>query len=253
MSALTGCTTGALWAVQNWVATFYPEEGQKGRYIFVNWSVIKTGAVIGSLIALGLNANRTKASVAWQLYLIYFLIMVTATIAAFFVAKPETVRRNDGTALARFRVPTLKEEMVGIWEALKTPQILLMLLPLFVAESYLAPHSSVNGYTFTLRARSLNNVLYWFIEIPAGFVHFKIADATRFSRRTRAFMLTTFVGIVVISGFIGAMVMVTESDFDNRHKAGPGIDWTSDRYGSRCFLYIVWGAGYGLFFQLRLW
>lgn len=209
--------------------------------------------MIGSLIALGLNVNRTKASVAWELYLVYLLIMVVATIAALFVAKPESVRRNDGTALAVFRVPTLKEEFFGIWEALQRKEIVLMLLPLFVAESYLAPHSSVNGYTFTLRARSLNNLLYWLIEIPAGFVHFKIADATRFSRKTRAFMLTTFVGVVVISGLIGALVMVTESDYDDRHKKGPGIDWTSDRYGGRCFLYIVWGAGYGLFFQLRLW
>lgn len=39
MSSLTGVTAGALWATQNWVATFYPEEGQKGKYIFVNWSV----------------------------------------------------------------------------------------------------------------------------------------------------------------------------------------------------------------------
>lgn len=209
--------------------------------------------MIGSLIALGINVHRTESSVAWEVYLVFLLIMCGAAIAAYFIADPKTIRRNDGTALALFRRPTLKEEFQAMAEAFKTPTIILMMLPMFVAESYLAPHSSVNGYTFTLRTRTLNNLLYWLIQIPAGYIHSLIADNKRMSRRTRAFVLTTFVLVFVLSGFIGAEVLVSGSDYADRSKTGPEIDWTDKGYGSRLVLYLVWGISYGLFFQLRLW
>jgi hypothetical protein len=94
--------------------------------------------------------------------------MSASAIAALFMAKLESLRRNDGTAIATFKRPTWREEMVAILKAFRTKEILLMLLPLFVCESYLAPYTSINGYTFNLRTRTLNNLLYWVIQLPAG-------------------------------------------------------------------------------------
>ncbi len=179
--------------------------------------------------------------------------MCASAIAALFMAKPETLRRNDGTALAIFKRPSWKEELTAIWQAIKTKEIILMLLPLFVCESYLAPYTSINGYAFNLHTRTLNNLLYWAIQIPAGWVHYRIADSKRFGRRTRAFILTTFVLIFCFGGLIGAEILTTSHDFRNRNLPGPSIDWTDKRYGPLCLLYIVWGISYGLFFQLRLW
>ncbi|KIW32554.1 uncharacterized protein PV07_04085 [Cladophialophora immunda] len=253
MGALAGGTGGGLWAVQNWVATAYPTEQNKGLFIWINWAIIKSGATIGSLIALAINIHRTETSVAWQLYLAYVIIMCLATVAALFMARPETLRRNDGTALAIFKRPTLREEFKALWDAIRTREIILMLLPLFVCESYLAPYTSINGYSFTLRTRTLNNVLYWLVQIPAGWVQYKIADSRRFGRRTRAFILTTFVLIFVLGGLIGAIILTAGPDYRDRSLAGPSIDWSESRYASRCVLYIVWGISYGMFFQLRLW
>jgi hypothetical protein len=215
--------------------------------------IIKSGATIGSLIALAINVHRTKTSVAWEVYCSYVIIMCFATVAAWFMAKPESLRRNDGTAIAIFKRPSWRDEMRALWEAVKTKEIILMLLPLFVAESYLAPYTSINGYSFTLRTRTLNNVLYWAVQIPGGWVQYKIADSRRFGRRARAFILTTFVLVFVLSGLIGAEVLTTGSDYSDRSQEGPGIDWSDDRYASRCVLYMVWGISYGMFFQLRLW
>ncbi len=39
MGSLSGLAGGALWAVQNWVATAYPTEQEKGLFIWLNWSV----------------------------------------------------------------------------------------------------------------------------------------------------------------------------------------------------------------------
>lgn len=179
--------------------------------------------------------------------------MCIAAVAACFTADTQTLRRNDGTALAVFKVPTMREELAAMGEACQTPQILLMLLPLFVAESYLSPHSSFNSYTFTLRTRTLNNLLYWLIQIPAGYVHSRIADSRRMSRRTRALVLTTFVGVIVFAGFIGAEIVTNQTAYADRSKSGPAMDWSDPGYGGRLVLYLVWGASYGLFFQLRLW
>ncbi len=215
--------------------------------------IIKSGATIGSLIALAINVHRTSTSVAWELYLTYVIIMCIATVAALFMVRPENLRRNDGTAIAIFKRPTWKEELEALWEAVRTKQIILMFLPLFVCESYLAPYTSINGYSFTLRTRTLNNVLYWAVQIPAGWLQYKIADSRRFGRRARAFILTTFVLVFVLSGLIGAAILTAGPDYKDRSVEGPGIDWSDDRYASRCVLYMVWGISYGMFFQLRLW
>jgi hypothetical protein len=44
-----------------------------------------------------------------------------------------------------------------------------------------------NGALFTIRARSLNNLLYWVAQIPCSFFVGRLLDMQYFRRRVRAF------------------------------------------------------------------
>ena len=51
----------------------YPEEKDKGRAFSVFWSIFQLGTLVGSAIALGIEANSTLPSVSTGVYLAFMV------------------------------------------------------------------------------------------------------------------------------------------------------------------------------------
>ena len=84
------------------------------------------------------------------------------------IVKPSKVTRTDGTKIAIFKQPTFKDEIRGVGRLFTDWKFMMLLPAIFVAEMALTLESSLNGYFFNLRTRSLNNVMFNFIQIPAS-------------------------------------------------------------------------------------
>ena len=209
-------------------------------------------ASIASAASVGINANRTSFDVPTSLYAVYTVVMTLGIVLSFFLVKPETVRRNDGTKLALFKRNGPMVELKGMIEALKEPRILLLCLSLYVCEAPFAVHSSLNAYTFNARTRTVNNMGYWLIQLPVVYLFGKMCDIKSLRRQQRGWLIIGVCFTVIFAGFIGGEVFLQSADF-SVGGTGLGIDWTDAEWGPRFVLWLVWGAGFAIFMATRYW
>lgn len=91
---------------------------------------------------------------------------------------------------------------------------------------------------FNLRTRSLNSVMFTFMQAVGALAMSYLLDHKMFgSRRTRGLISATAVGIFIIAGWIGITVWLYVHPFDPLNP--PAYDWTS-------------GGVFGGFFCLNL-
>jgi hypothetical protein len=83
-------------------------------------------------------------------------------IALLLLVRPSSVIRSGGTYIAIFKTPTLRNDK------LKSLPFMMLLPPIVVVEMAIALTKFLNGYFVNLRIRSLNNVIFSFIQIPAS-------------------------------------------------------------------------------------
>lgn len=124
------------------------------------------------------------------------------------MADPAKVIRTDGTKVSVPRHPTWKVEIYGLWVTLVTDPMVILLFPMFLASNWFyawrKPHSShttlkgiwlslslefndYNDALFNIRARSLNNLVYWLAQIIGSISIGALLDQKSISRRVRAF------------------------------------------------------------------
>lgn len=167
----------------------YPTESQKGRYIGIFWAIFNLGAVLGSLIPLGTNWNRTdNADVVTGTYIGFLVLMVAGAILAFFLVPPEKIVRRDGTRVQRIRHPSMKTEMWGLWTTLQTDPYIVLLFPLFWASNwfYTYQFNCYNVFMFNTRTKAFTGLFYWISQIIGSLAFGFFLDNTRLRRRTRA-------------------------------------------------------------------
>lgn len=118
------------------------------------------------------------------------VIMCMAIVLAFvLIIDPKRVVRDDGTHIAIFKKSSVMEEIKGLIKLFTDWKVICLIPGIFVAEMDLALLSSINGYYFNLRTRSLNNVLFQFIMIPCPLALAYIMDKTPIkSRRLRGIL-----------------------------------------------------------------
>lgn len=123
----------------------------------------------------------------------------------------------------------------------------MMLLPaIFVAEMALALESSVNGYFFNLRTRSLNNLMFNFIQIPASIGMTWILDSRRFGRRrSRALIAITIMSTITL-GICSAEAAWLSQKKINRNETGPSTDWKDSAFAGAFVIYVIYGSVYRL-------
>ncbi|KAK0556166.1 hypothetical protein OC846_001385 [Tilletia horrida] len=244
--AILGVCASLLWSSQGAIMLSYPTESSKGKMIALFWAVFNLGAVIGSIVELGLAKDNQANTVSNATYAAFLVLMVLGSLVTWCLKKPEDVIRSDGT---RVVVPTQlswKLEIKGLFWILRSDPYIICLFPLFFASNffYTIQFNAYNGALFTLRTRALNSMLYWLAQMFGAFSLGLILDSTRLSRRRRAWIgwAICFVLIWAVWGgtYAKQRTYTRESVAD-----GSGyvrVDYTDSRaYAGLVILYIMDG------------
>ncbi|KAF8910625.1 major facilitator superfamily domain-containing protein [Gymnopilus junonius] len=232
--AILGICAGLLWSAQGSLMLGYATEGQKGKFIAVFWAVFNTGAVVGAAVSLGQNIHSTTNSVSNSTYIAFLVLTIVGMIITTLMADPAKVIRTDGT----------KVEIYGLWITLLTDPMVILLFPMFLASNwfYTWQFNDYNDAIFNIRARSLNNLVYWLAQSVGAIAMGTLLDQKALTRRLRAFsgwaVLFCMVWIVHIWAYFYQKTYTRESvppDSDNK------IDISDSGYAAKIWLYIFCG------------
>ncbi|KAF8639403.1 hypothetical protein AX17_001528 [Amanita inopinata Kibby_2008] len=240
--AILGICAGLLWTAQGSLMMAYPTEAQKGRYISIFWSIFNLGGVVGAAVALGQNVHSKANQVNNGTYIGFLVLTTIGVIIPMLMADPEKMIRTDGTKVTIPRQPSWKSEIYGLYVALKTDRMIVLLFPMFFASNwfYTWQFNEYNGVLFDISARSLNNIVYWVAQIIGSVAIGFMLDQKKLRRRVRA-----FTGVAILM----AMVFVVHiwAYFYQKHytresvKQKERIHIGEPAYVGRIFLYIFCG------------
>ncbi|KAG6826222.1 hypothetical protein H0H92_000662 [Tricholoma furcatifolium] len=237
--AILGICAGLLWTAQGSLMMAYPTESEKGRYIGVFWAIFNLGGVVGASVALGQNFKSTANAVGNGTYIGFLVLTSLGVLIPMFMVDPAKMIRSDGTRVTTARHPSWKTEFYGLYVALRTDPMIVMLFPMFLASNwfYTWQFNDYNGAIFNIRARSLNNLVYWTSQIFGSLAIGRLLDQERLSRRVRAFagwaVLLAFVFIVHIWAYF------YQKTYTRGHV--PKIDIYDEGYAAKVILYIFCG------------
>ncbi|KAF2120923.1 major facilitator superfamily domain-containing protein [Lophiotrema nucula] len=241
-----GCCAGILWSAQGAIMMSYPPERLKGRYISWFWIIFNLGAVIGSLVELGLNAhNQDNTSVSNGTYIGFLILTFFGAVLSWTLVDAKHVVRRDGSRIILMKHPTWKTEILGLWETLWTDPYVILLFPMFFASNwfYTYQFNDVNHARFNTRTRALNNTLYWVAQMLGALV-FGFALDLNIRRTTRAkiawisMLVLTF---AVWGGGYAFQKKYTRSIEDPKLADAFKYDWDTNGYAGPLFLYIFYG------------
>ncbi|RDW90964.1 putative membrane transporter protein [Coleophoma crateriformis] len=247
--AFLGFTAALLWTSSGFIQFAYAEERDKAKYITIQWVLTSLGSTFGALIAFCVNVNKTEVSgVSAPVYIVFIVIMCFAMIMTLLlIVDPKDVIRDDGRHIAIFKEPNMKDEIAGVLAVMTDPKIVILLPAMFVGEMCLALVSSINAYYFNLRTRTLNNLLFQVIMIPAPICLALIMDNPRIaSRRTKGLLGAVSMGIITLAATGGLLGWVIQNDV-NRNNASPGVDWSDSAFAAGFILYLLFGIVYACF------
>jgi fatty acid desaturase len=140
--------------------------------------------------------------------------------------------------------PTFKSETIALWQTLWNDSYILLLFPMFFSSNwfYTYQFQDFNLARFTVRARALNNTLYWLAQmIGAGIFGFTL-DFTDVRRTTRAKVAWVVMFVLTFGVWGGGHVFqkyYTRLDAEDKNVFK--YDWTSDGFVGPMFLYIFYG------------
>ncbi|KAF2026902.1 hypothetical protein EK21DRAFT_73245 [Setomelanomma holmii] len=188
---IIGIGAGMVFITAGYVATGYPEEGEKGSYATILMNMQALGSVVSGIIPVIINRDSdTTAGVPRSVYISFIIIMIIGGLITLLLLRPQKLTRDDGSVVA-VHPPR------GAWEELRsnllifTDPILLMMVPAFLpSEGFLVYSGSVNAYNNNLRTRSLLSFIAVIMQIPAGWTLQAILDYPGWGRRKRGLMAT---------------------------------------------------------------
>jgi len=151
--------------------------------------------------------------------------------------------RADGSKVTMPHHPSWKSEFFGLWFALKTDPLIVLLFPMFFASNYFYTWQ-FNGYNqalFSIQGRALNNTVYWIAQIFGSVSIGILLDQKQIRRRIRAFIAW---GIL----FVMVFVVHTWAYFYQRNYTRQTVPPVSQKMGihdngytPRILLYILCG------------
>ncbi|KAL5122003.1 hypothetical protein ACEQ8H_000219 [Pleosporales sp. CAS-2024a] len=241
-----GCCAGILWSAQGAVMMSYPPEQHKGRYISWFWVIFNLGAVLGSLISLGLNKDKTAGATSDGTYVGFLVLTFLGACLAWTLVDARHVVRHDGSRIILMKHPTWKTEIVGLLQTLRSDPYIVLLFPMFFASNwfYTYQFNDVNLAQFNTRSRALNNTLYWTAQMLASSVFGFGLDLPNIRRRTRAkiaWLLLFALTFGVWAGGYAFQKQYTRKSGGTQDEADHLKDWTSHGYIGPMFLYFFYG------------
>jgi MFS family permease len=102
---------GLLWTAQGAIMMAYPEEKDKGRAFSLFWSVFTMGGVVGSAIALGIQAKKNMPETSTAVYVVFVILMLCAIVVAWLVLPASYIVRGDGTLVETKNSMGAREEI----------------------------------------------------------------------------------------------------------------------------------------------
>ncbi|CDO71726.1 hypothetical protein BN946_scf184920.g10 [Trametes cinnabarina] len=229
--AVLGICAGLLWTAQGSLMLAYPTEDQKGKFIGIFWSIFNLGGVVGAAVSLGNNFHNT----------IGFLVLTgIGVLIPMLMADPRKMIRSDGSRVITPRHPSWRTEFYGLWYTLRTDPWIVLLFPMFFASNwfYTWQFSDYNGALFTIRARALNNLVYWLSQIVGSVSIGFLLDQRGLSRRFRAF--SGWIVLFVMVFVVHIWAFFYQRDY-TRATVSDKIDIRARTYVSRLWLYIFCG------------
>ncbi|KAJ6140022.1 membrane transporter [Penicillium samsonianum] len=251
---LGGAGAGLLWTVSGFIQFAYASEADKGTYIAWQLFLLALGSTLGALVAFGISIKDAGlAGVPSSVYLTFIIIMSSAIILSLLAIKsPQTITRDDGTHLAIFAATDFKSEVTGCIHLLKDWRIVALIIPMIATEMSSALIPTLSAYTFNLRTRSLNSVIFWAVQIPSTLLYGLVLDNNRFARRARGLMaLTIALVIVVISWALAIRIQVKHKL--RRDLPSPIWDWDDPNYGEFSIMVIFTGIAYAIDQMVVMW
>ncbi|RCH85645.1 hypothetical protein CU097_008604 [Rhizopus azygosporus] len=209
--AILGIGAGFLWTAQAGIMMSYPAEKDKGKAFSMFWMIFNLGATLGAAIPLGNEWNSgTKEEVKTTTYIAFMVIMAVGSLVTLALLPPRKVVRSDGSHVSLHKFSNWRREALEVIK-LFLDWRMLVLIPFFAGSNwfYTYQFNVYNGPNFmSIRARALNNLLYWLFQIIGAGLFGTFLDYQRIgSRRTRAFAGCTITLIVILALWIGAFVI----------------------------------------------
>ncbi|KAF9971903.1 hypothetical protein BGZ65_010134 [Modicella reniformis] len=238
---LLGVGAGMLWTAQGAIMMAYPRENDKGKFIGYFWAIFNSGAVLGSVIAFAINFNVTKsASLGDSTYIVFIVLMVVGTFIALSLASPSSVTHSNGDKIKIQAFPSWKGEIIAVMK-LFLDWRMVVLIPMFLSSNWFYSYqfSTVNGFFFSTRTQSLNNIFYWFSQIGGSWTFARVLDYQGVNRRTRSFWGLGIVTACFVATWIGGIFFqkpFTITDLKPNHDFSEGAS-----YVGPLFLYVFYG------------
>lgn len=224
----------------------YPDEKDKGKAFSIFWMVFNLGATVGAAIPLGNNfSNEGQSSVKIGTYIGFMCIMGFGAFLSLALLPAHKVIRANGSPVSLHKFSNWKREAIEIMHLFRDWKM-LCLIPLFAGSNWFYTYQfqvyNGGGY-FNLRARSLNNLLYWLCQIIGAGAFGILLDWSRLgTRRTRAIIGNTLVLAILCASWIGGIFVQKKFTFESVKAEGfVPIDIYSPNYAGYIILYCIFG------------
>ncbi|KAI0075905.1 MFS general substrate transporter [Panus rudis PR-1116 ss-1] len=241
--AIQGICAGLLWTAQGSLMLAYSTESQKGRYISIFWSIFNLGSVVGASVSFGQNFHSKANSVGNGTYIGFLVLTLIGVLIPLTMADPNKMIRTDGTQVQYPRHPSLRNAIISLWIALREDPYILLLFPMFFASNwfYTWQFNDYNSALFNIRARSLNNLLYWIAQIIGSVSIGLLLDRKRLSTHARAFSAWIVLLLMVFVVHIWAYFYQRNYTRKSVAATPTKIDISDKAYIGRLWLYIFCG------------
>ncbi|KAL1845887.1 hypothetical protein Plec18170_009487 [Paecilomyces lecythidis] len=239
-SVTCGISAGFFWSVEGAIATGYPEDHKRGRYIATWFTFRNFGNVIGGAISLALNHSvNHRGKVGYETYLAFIAIQCLGFFFGLLLSNPEKVQRSDGTKINAPRGVAWRTEAREMWRLLTSKSILL-LVPLFWYFGWIQAYPGTYLATyFTVRARSLGSFLSAVVGTLATWLAGVLVDF-RWSSRRQVRAISTYVLIALLNSATWIWAVIIQNEY--RH-TNPVLDWADQK---------AFGRGFGLYMFERI-
>lgn len=225
---ILGITAALLWSAQGSIMMAYPLEKDKGRSFTLFWSIFQMGTIVGSSIALGIQANSTLPGVSTGVYLAFMIIMLTAIVTSWLLLPPHSVVRGDGTVVELEDAISPLQEFKEL-RAVLSDWRMWALFPMFFSSNYFyAYQGAIVTILFNGRTRALVALLEGVGQVLGGVVIGQLTDNLPFGRRKRALFSAGFV--LVLNCIVWAAGLAFQVQFTRADTVVRGVeipwDWT---------------------------
>ncbi|KAI8380530.1 major facilitator superfamily domain-containing protein [Choanephora cucurbitarum] len=248
--AILGCLAALFWSAQGAIMMSYPEEKHKGKSVSVFWTIFNCGGIIGSLIALTMNAEKKQqVSISTSTYVVFIMIMLLGVLLSLLLAHPSQVNQTHSSIKAAQPTIDWRTEVkntLTVWKEWR----MLILIPAFLASNWFYAYQfRVNSIYFDSSTRALNGLMYWTMEVLGSVMTGCFLDYHRFSRRIRGFIGLGVLFVVVNLVWSGGFAFQTrfEADFNQP------IHWDDQGFAGPFALFMMYGYADAIYQTYLYW